>query len=243
MNTRIPLDHLSKGGLLRQLPDVISGHEGEQEEEQETDPPKPPAPKPAPPTKTAPKPNEEEDEEDEDEEDDKADKRDTKGLLAALAAERQAHKVAERERKKLQKEKDEKDLSEKTDIEQAQIKEKTASEKVQKLAAGLLKRDIDKAIKDEAEKLKFLDPNDAIDLIDRSKLVYEQDDDDPSKVTIDLAIVKAQVKDLATRKPHFLSKGTNDGEPTGGGFGGSKNQNGKKSDDDILKERYPNQFS
>ena len=94
-----------------------------------------------------------------------------------------------------------------------------------------------KAIEDEAKKQKFIDPSDAINGVDRSKLVYDQDDEDPTDIDIDLTSVVAEVKRLAASKPHFITRGTDDGEPSGSGFGGSKKQ--KKSSEDQMRELYP----
>lgn len=242
MNKAIPLDHLSKGGLLRSLPEVISGAEDDGEEGEKGGTPPKPEPKPDP--KPAPKPDEEEEEDEDEEDDDKDDSKDekTKGLRSALQKERAAAKTAERELKKLRKEKEERELAEKSDLEKSQAKEKKASEKVQKLAAGLLKRDIDAKIKKAAEKAGFIDTDDAIEGVDRSAIVAEQDDEDPSDITIDEKTVVQAVKALAAKRPHWIKQGTEDGEPSGGNFGGSTKPQTKETEDEKLRRLYPGQF-
>ena len=66
----------------------------------------------------------------------------------------------------------------------------------------------------------------------------EQDDDDPSVITIDQKSIAAQVKALSTKKPHFIKTGTEDGEPTGSSFGGTKTPK-KTNRSDELKAAYP----
>jgi hypothetical protein len=157
------------------------------------------------------------------------------GLKTALETERSTRKAQDKELAKLRREKEERELAEKTEVEQAQIKADKAVARADKLAAGLLDRDLNDAIRTAAE--AFIDPTDAIEGVDRKKLVFEQDPDDPSNITIDKKSVERAVKDLATRKPHFLKQGTEDGEPSGSTFGG--NQRKKKTADETYKERYP----
>jgi molecular chaperone GrpE (heat shock protein) len=190
-----------------------------------------------------PNPNPEGDPQEDDPAEEDLDSKDLTGLKSALSAEREARKAEEKERKRLAKElqtrkeaEEQEELKKKSDLEQAQIKEKAATDKATKLAEGFLREKLDTAIRNAAS--NFVDPTDAIDKIDRSKLTYEQDSDDPSKVTIDMKSVEKAVKDLATKKPHFLKTGTPDGQPTGGQFGGSGNQNNKQTPEEVYKERY-----
>lgn len=231
MNKRIPLDHLSKGGLFRLLPDVISGaEENEGDDDKSTDPPK-----------TDDKSSEDGsgDDGDEGEEDDKSgDKEDTKGLKSALEKERKERKRLEKELKAKQKAEDEAADKDKSEAEKAKGRAEKAEAAAKKLAEGLLTRDINDAIRKEAEKLKFLDPNDAIELVDRKLIESTQDEDDPSDIEIDLKTVAKVVKDLATRKPHFISKGTEDGQKTGSTFSG-KQEGSKKTEEELLREAYP----
>jgi hypothetical protein len=159
-------------------------------------------------------------------------------LQKALSAERRLNTKLTRENSKLAATKETKEAEKDETIEEAKQKELAATQRAEKLAAGLLKRDIDTAIKEAARDLKFLDVEDALNGVDRSKIVADQDDDDPTDIEIDEDTVKAAVKALATRKPHFLNSGTDDGEATGSQFGGSKRRT-KADEEAALREYYP----
>lgn len=179
----------------------------------------------------------------EDELHDDADDPKVKGLKSALATERKSNKINSREVRRLQRElkkaqeaQEERELREKSEVEQAQAREKRAQEKAERLAQGLLKREINAAIEKAAREANFIDVDDALGGVDLSKIKYEQDEDDPSDIEVDFKSVQAEVKGLAARKKHLIKSGTEDGEATGSSFaGGSK----KKSGDKDLKEIYP----
>jgi hypothetical protein len=158
-------------------------------------------------------------------------------LQKALASERRLNKLKDRQINKLTKAKTAESNEEQQNLETAQNREREAIARAEKLAAGLLQRDLNAAIEREARAMKFLDPADAIALVDRTAIVFDQDEDDPTDIDIDQDTVKAAVKSLATRKPHYISKGTDDGEPTGSAFGGKKRKS--KDADDELRELYP----
>lgn len=214
-----------------QWPGVILGAEGDEEGPNKSDPP------------------EGEDDDDEDDPDnpdgnedgDDSDKdksaEDLAAVQKALDAERRVTKRLERENRRLKATKDNKEAEKNETLEETQQREAAATARAEKLAAGLLKRDIDTAIKEAARDLKFIDVEDALNGVDRSKIVFDQDDEDPTDIDIDEDTVKAAVKALATKKPHFLNKGTDDGEATGSQFGGSRKP--KKTSDDALREIYP----
>lgn len=170
--------------------------------------------------------------------DDGGEKPDVTGLKSALAKERAENKAKEKELKALRKAELARENASKTDLEQAQALAEASKTKAEKLASGFLKTNLNSAIRRAAEKAGFIDPDDAVGSISRDDLTFEQDEDDPSDVTIDQKSVDKAVKALATKKPHFVKSGTDDGEPSGSQFGGSK-QKGKKSSDDELRERYP----
>lgn len=210
-----------------QWPRVIQGAEGEADdppaEEENDDPDDPDA-------------GDNPEEQEENGDDDKA-KADLAAVQKALEAERRITKRLDRENRRLkatqEAKKEEKDES----LEATQQEAQLAKAKAEKLAAGLLRRDVDAAIKDAARELKFLDVEDALNGVDRSKIVFDQDDEDPTDIDIDLDTVKIAVKALATRKPHFLNKGTDDGDATGSPFGGSRKK--KQDDEATLREYYP----
>ena len=162
---------------------------------------------------------------------------DLAALQRALQAERRNNKRLTRENNRFKASQDRQNDDEANELEEVRTKLQASTSRTEKLAAGLLSRDLNKAIEDEAKKQKFIDPSDAINGVDRSKLVYDQDDEDPTDIDIDLTSVVSEVKRLAASKPHFITRGTDDGEPSGSGFGGSKKQ--KKSSEDQMRELYP----
>lgn len=164
----------------------------------------------------------------------------------ALKAERAAHKAQERENRKLAREAaarktadDEAELAKKGEIEVEKARREKAEQRATSLAAGFLKSAIDRAIEREARDAKFIDMDDALAGVDRMKITSTQDDDDPAEVQVDLKSVKEQIKALATRKPHLIKAGTEDGMPSGSQFGAGGPKGGKKPDEDVLKQRYP----
>ena len=162
---------------------------------------------------------------------------DVAALQRALQAERRNNKRLTRENNRFKASQDRQNNDEANELEETRTKLQESTSRTEELAAGLLSRDLNKAIEDEAKKQNFIDPSDAINGVDRLKLVYDQDDEDPTDIDIDLASVIAEVKRLAASKPHFISRGTDDGEPSGSGFGGSKKQ--KKNSEDQMRELYP----
>ena len=168
---------------------------------------------------------------------DDADDPKVKGLKSALDAERKRAEKAEKDLKARNKLDEEKALAEKSEIEQMQAKLEKANNNATKLAAGYLNSALTSALEKAARDAGFLDPSDAVLLIKRDALTFEQDQEDPSQVTIDEKSVTAAVKELATRKPHFIGSGTGDGDPTGSGFGGKRTK--KQTTADELKSFYP----
>lgn len=162
------------------------------------------------------------------------------GLKSALQKERQGRQADAdelKELRKLKKQHDEAELAKKSDIDQARIKAEAAEEKATKLATGFLNRELNLAIVEAARGLDFIDADDALAGVDRSGFTFTQDEDDPSNVTIDKKTIEAAVKSLATKKPHFVKAGTDDGKPSGSQFGGPKKK--QQTSDEALKEKYP----
>lgn len=178
---------------------------------------------------------------DDDEHDDRDDPK-VKGLRSALAKERRERARLEKEAKARARADEEADLKTKSDIEQAQAREKKANDKLTKLVDGYRNSAVDRAIEKAASAANFVDTNDALAGVDRSLISVEQDDEDPSVVTIDAKSVERAVKRLASDKPHWLKQaggGTTDGKPTGSGFGGGKSGGDDKSREATLREKYP----
>lgn len=213
---------------LEDLPEFIFGADGEGDDPADTSTGSSEDPNPTDPADAGSDPDE--DEEEEIAEDDPA-----KGLKSALAKERRAAKAEKKRADALQREKDEAELAKKSEVEQAKIRADRATEKLAKLTEGFKRSAIENAIRAAAS--DFVDPEDAVAGVDRSSITVEQDKDDPSDVTIDTKSVERAVKALAAKKSHYLKTGTNDGEATGGQFGGSKRK--QTTPDEVYKDRYP----
>lgn len=168
------------------------------------------------------------------------------GLKSALRKERAARKALEKsDRAKdkalqgFQQEKEARELENKSDLEKERILRNKADVRNEKLSAGYLRSALDREIERAARTLKFADTDDALQLVDRSDIVSEQDADDPTAITVDRKSVEKAVKALADRKKHLLGAGTEDGEPTGSQFGGRKTGGTKKTDAEAYKLKYP----
>ena len=182
-----------------------------------------------------------------DEGDDKGDNKSAAELEAirlALANERKVSSTKEKELKALRAQlskKDREGMDEaeliKADLEAAQQEAEANKTKAEKLAKGYLEREIRSAIIAEAARQKFIDTEDAISGVGWDLLTFSQDEEDPTVVTVDASTVAKAVKALATRKPHFINKGTDDGNATGSAFGGSRKGNQKEVD---FHQLYPN---
>jgi len=162
-----------------------------------------------------------------------------RGLKTALERERQDKRAMQQELKELRKlkqEKDARELAEKSELERAQIEAETERKRSGLLAAGFLNERLNNEIRVIAQKHNFVDVEDAISGVDRTSIAYEQDQADPSIVTVDAKSIEKAVKDLAARKPHFIKPGTDDGEPSGSQFGARKK---KDSGNNDYKQLYP----
>lgn len=223
--------------ILTLFPEVIFGAEDD-----DTDPP-------AGDTETGNQGDPDPDNEDpnEDDEDNPSGKAEEDGRDKALKSERKLRSEAEKEAKRLKRENEElkrKDLDEldrtKAERDDALRIQEENTAKLEKLARGFRDSAIRQAITAEATKQGFIDVDDALAGVDEDSLGVEQDEDDPTQVTIDLKAVTSAVKKLATSKPHYISKGTDDGEPSGSQFGGSRRKRSDKDDEATLRTRYPN---
>lgn len=166
-----------------------------------------------------------------------SEKDDNSGLKSALQKERQQRKDLERENRKLKAAQEEKELADKSEVERATAAEKKAAEKVAALAEQLLTTSLDNAITKAAQAAKFRDVDDALALINRKEITFEQDEDNPADIDIDAKSIERAVKALAAKKPHLIL-GDGDETPSGGKFnGGRKDQS--KTDEAALKAKYP----
>lgn len=164
-------------------------------------------------------------------------------IKAALKKERTNSREAKSLRKQLaaaQKLLDEAADKDKSEKERAEKRATQAEERAAKLASGYKRSAVDTAIERAARAAKFHDPTDAIAQIDRSGITVEQDEDDPSDVTVDSKSVVAAVKALAAAKKHLIDtgEGKGEGDPSGSTFGSGPS--GKKGlTPERLKELYP----
>jgi hypothetical protein len=169
---------------------------------------------------------------------------DVSGLKSALEKERNDRKAMEKELKALRKAEETRTAAEKSEIERATDAATKESQKVAKLAAGFRTNAVNEAILKAAGAAKFRDPSDALRPEVLAAIGVEQDEDDPSDITIDEATVTAAIKSLAKSKPHYLL--TDDGgkqkqqtPKSGSSFGGSAPQSNLTADEQALAKRYP----
>lgn len=165
------------------------------------------------------------------------DKEDNSGLKSALQKERQARKNLEKELRGLKTAQEERDNADKSEVERAKAAETKAAEKVAALATKLLDSSLESAITKAASAAKFRDPSDALALINKSELSYEQDEDNPADIDIDEKSIERAVKALAAKKPHLILA-DGDEQPSGGKFNGGKKDQ-KQLDEEALKTKYP----
>lgn len=162
---------------------------------------------------------------------------DTAGLKSALEKERLAAKTATKALKAAEKRLAEIDGKDKSEAEKAKEASAKAQEKVTKLATSLKTQALDSAIEREARALKFRDVDDAIRLVDRGAIEVEQDEDDPSDVSVDQKTVKTAVQALANKKKHLIGEEGSE-DPSGSKFGGG-NKDKKTLTEEALVQKYP----
>lgn len=161
-------------------------------------------------------------------------------LKTALQKERENNKALNKRISAFEKAQRTKDDAEKTEVQRLTDEQARSSEKVTKLAAKFRKSAIHSAIVSAAKDAKFTDPTDAIREEVIAQLGVDQDEDDPSDVTIDAASVKKAVEELAKKKPHYLTTAEPErrqGRPSGSKFGNSGDP--KPSQQDRLVAAYP----
>lgn len=166
--------------------------------------------------------------------DDDSNNNELEGLKEALRKERRLRRQAEREARKAAKKKD--NDKEQQDLAQTQEALKAAETRSQRLAQGLLRREVDNAILEEARSLGFIDPTDALTDDIRKAVDSDQDDEDPTDIDIDRDSVRDAVKALANKKKHLVGKAMPT-ERSGGKF--RKKSEDDRASDSALTEHYP----
>lgn len=170
---------------------------------------------------------------------------DAAGLKSALQKERADRKALEKELKAYRKSKEDQELAEKSEVERVTTQAQRAEEKAAKLAAGFRKNAIHSAVIAAAGKAKFLDPTDALRPEVLEAIQVEQDEDDPSLVTIDEKSVTAAVAALAKSKKHYVTASQEQQQKqkqlprSGSGFGGGAPTSNLTADEQVLAARYP----
>lgn len=190
--------------------------------------------------------DEDEDDDEEDDEDDEKKSKKSKGknvagLKSALQKERMGHKkykrLYDRERKKNKSSSTpppKKDKQNQQD--QNQQEDKGPSDRERLLAKKLADQAVDNAILAQASTMGFIDPKDAVHLVKRSDIVFDQDEEDPTEIDIDEESIEDALKKLKARKKHLVATNRK-GSKTGSSFSGR----GKKSkglDDAKIRDKF-----
>lgn len=181
------------------------------------------------------KDDEDEDDEDKSKEGDKDSG--NEGLKSALKKERTERRRLDKELKAALKFKEEAESKDKTETDKAKDEATKASARADRLTTRLREQAVDTEIIKAGTKLKFRDLDDALKLINREDIEIDQDEDDPSDITVDVKSVEDALKALAKNKPHLLvAEGST--ERSGSKFaGGKKSQD--ELDEDALRGKYP----
>lgn len=195
-----------------------------------------------------------EDEDDDDEKDgdsdkdEKSEKEDTAGLKSALEKERRDRKKADKELKALRKFKEDEENKSKSEKDLAADKATKAEAKAARLAEGFKKTATNLEIIKIGGKLGFADIDDALSLVKRDDIDVEQDEDDPSDVSVDAKTVETALKALLKKKPHLAAKKSDEDDEddedegrkaTGGKVGSRGTRDKGKLKDEELIGMYP----
>lgn len=170
---------------------------------------------------------------------DDAGKEDVSGLKSALEKERADRKKLEKDLAAFQRKQKAAEDAEKTEVERLKGENELVNSKTAKLAAGFKQNALETAILKAAGAAKFRDPSDALRAEVIAAIGVDQDEDDPSKVTIDAATVTQAIKDLAKAKPHYIAGPEKTTVKSGSNFGGGTTT--PKGDEALaeLKRKFP----
>lgn len=146
---------------------------------------------------------------------------DTSGLKSALQKERADRKALAKKLAAYEKSEQDRTDAEKTEIQRLIDQDQRKTAKLQQLAEGFRKSKIEAAVIKAARAEGFTDPTDAIRQEVLMAIGVEQDEDDPSQVTIDETSLKKAIQDLAKAKPHYKAAAQQKPPPSGSKFGGS----------------------
>lgn len=166
-------------------------------------------------------------------------KEDVKKLKEAARKERVEKRALAKELKELKGQKQTEQVQEET--KQVEQQQRVNDERLAKLAAGFRDARVEQVVAKVAAALNAASPEDVYDhlkLRNFPDIDVDQDDDDPTKVTVDEDDVKAAVKKVLKAKPHWVKGAAGDGTPSGSQFrpGGSRKP---ELDKDALQSRFP----
>jgi len=159
-------------------------------------------------------------------------------LEKALEAERKQRRQLEKENIRFKKAQKESEDQEAKDLREANEKIEKSRTTVERLATTLRTQAVHTAIERAARDANFFDVDDAIHGVDMEEIDVEQDDDDPTQVSVDKDSVKRAVTKLANAKKHLI-KPPGNGVKSGSNMGGSPGNNDGKASEEDLKKRYP----
>lgn len=160
------------------------------------------------------------------------------GLRSALEKERTERKDLDKELKTFRTAKQQAEDAEKTEVQRLTDHQATLTDRYTKLVDGYRQSAVRDAVIAAATTAKFLDPSDAMRPEVLNNLPVEQDEDDPTKVTIDLTELGKRVKKLGADKPHYLAQAPKGAGKSGSTFGGNGG-NTPGSDHAALLAKYP----
>lgn len=178
------------------------------------------------------------------------DEENVQGLLSALKAERTQRRAAEKRAKAAEKKLNigkkktqDDDGGDDGSKDDSEVQEKLRSEqtKTTRLAERLRLREIDAAIIQAAQEAGFIDPTDAVTDFIRSQVEYDQDEDDPAEIEVDLDTVEDAVKKLARKKKHLVGEVPDKNrQKSGSKFRKKAGDDGDKSSmEKTLQANYP----
>lgn len=165
---------------------------------------------------------------------------DVSGLKSSLQKEREERKALEKELRAFRDAQQKAADAEKTEIQRLTDAQARDNDKLTRLAASFRNNAVRDAIIAEATKLNFLDPSDAVNPAILTDLGVDQDEDDPTKITVDTAEVTKRLKALAQQKPHWLRQPPTTAKKSGSSFGGGSSGNeGPDAARAALISRFP----
>jgi hypothetical protein len=165
------------------------------------------------------------------------------GLKSALEKERNDRKALDKELAAFRKAQKAKEDSEKSEVQRLADDNASLGDRYTKLATQFRNNEVNRVITEAAKSIGFLDPSDALRAEVLDNLEINQDEDDPTKVTVDVTEVVKRVKQLAKAKPHYVGGSQQQAPSTRSGstFSGASNtgRNDSTAEQQRLAQLYP----